>query len=185
MCSISHSLRTLAVATLVVLPTLVSAQDNHRVGHPGEGLSHNMGLSIGLVGSGVALDLPAGAPDLNGGIGGVTVGFGIRKNITHVARLQFGRLDVSRTDILQLDGETRYVFNDENVRLRPFVDGGLSYLRVSGENAGFVKVGLGLSYFLTPRYALEVSGAIGLGKIANVDGTSGLRTARLGFVWHR
>ena len=165
---ISRSLRTLAVAALVGLPTLVSAQENHRVGHPGEGLSHNMGLSIGLVGSGVVLDLPAGAPNLNGGMGGVTVGYGIRKNITHLARLQFGRLDGSRTDIL-----------------RPFVDGGLSYLRVSGENAGFVKAGLGLSYFLTPRYALEASGAIGLGKIANVDGTSGLRTARLGFVWHR
>ena len=183
--AVSCSLRILAVAALVGLPTVVAAQDMHRVGHAGEGLSHNMGLSIGLVGSGVTMDLPTGAADLNGGMGGLAVGYGIRKNITNLARLQFGRLDGSRVDILQLDGETRYVFNDENVRLRPFVDGGLSYLRVNGENAGFVKAGLGLSYFLSPRYALEASAAIGLGKISNVDGTSGLRTARLGFVWHR
>ena len=183
--AVAYSLRTLAVAAFVGLPTVVTAQDMHRVGHAGEGLSHNMGLSIGLVGSGVTLDLPAGAPDLNGGMGGVAVGYGIRKNITNLARLQFGRLDGSSADVLQLDAETRYVFNDENMRLRPFVDGGLSYLRVSGENAGFVKAGLGLSYFLSPRYALEASAAIGVGKIGNIDGTSGLRTARLGFVWHR
>ncbi|MBC7843390.1 MAG: outer membrane beta-barrel protein [Gemmatimonadaceae bacterium] len=183
--AVSCSLRTFAVAALVGLPTVAAAQDTHRVGHAGEGLSHNMGLSIGLVGSGITLDLPSGAPDLNGGMGGVAVGYGIRKNITHVARLQFGRLDESSADILQLDGETRYVFNDENVRLRPFVDGGLSYLRIEGKNAGFVKAGLGLNYFLSPRYALEAAVAIGLGKISDVDGTSGMRTARVGFVWHR
>lgn len=165
MTNVTYALLAGAAASVALLPSLVSAQE-----------STTRGFNLGLHLSGASLAVEDQDRNDAGGAG-ITVGYGLNRNVTLLLQLDGARFDEQSTGLVtgdwtmgHVDLGVRYHFANSLRRWVPYLQGALTYRAVSvsepvveGDqvdeveiSGGGLTLGGGIDIYLNETFALDV-----------------------------